>query len=148
MAQSKKLVSIQFPELGKTLERLGDLPDKQAEALGQTMYEEYEVVMTESKEQVPVDTGALRGSGHVQLPKIAGAKVEVEGGYGGPAGAGNHGGETNDEHVGYAVYVHEDLEASHPVGKAKYLEDPFSAAQPQIEKAMIGALNSANRSVG
>ena len=38
-------------------------------------------------------------------------------------------------HVGYtqnyAIYVHENLNAKHPVGKAKFLEDPFKELSPK-----------------
>lgn len=82
-------------------------------------YEEGEIEMTMSKRQVPVDTGTLRSTGHVEQPSWTSDQVTVGLGYGGPAGPG-FGGE-----VGYAVYVHENLETRHPVGKAKYLEDPM-----------------------
>lgn len=32
----------------------------------------------------------------------------------------------------YALHVHEDLEAHHPVGKAKFLEDPFRRLAREI----------------
>lgn len=70
-------------------------------------------VMTESKRQVPVDTGVLRASGYVGSPKGAGASMSIEVGYGGPAEQ-------------YAVRVHEDLAAHHAEGNAKYLERPLS----------------------
>lgn len=70
-------------------------------------------VMTESKRQVPVDTGTLRASGYVGAPKGTGTSMSVEVGYGGPAEQ-------------YAVRVHEDLAAHHAEGNAKYLERPLS----------------------
>ena len=85
------------------------------------LVEAAETTMTKAKRRTPVDTGALRSSGHVQPPKREGTELHVLFGFGGPAGAGNLG-ETNDEPVGYAVYVHEDLTARHKVGQAKYLE--------------------------
>lgn len=92
-------------------------------ALFKALYREAEETMTLSKEQyVPVDLGVLRASGHVVIPD--GSALEIEIGFGGPAGTGNQG-ETNEEGVGYAVYVHEDLSAHHDVGQAKYLEVPL-----------------------
>ena len=95
--------------------------------LGRALYTEGEQIMSASKPLVPVDTGALRASGYVEQPAISEDKVTVELGYGGPAAQQNpKSGESTD---GYAIYVHENLEAHHRVGQAHYLSDPFYAAQ-------------------
>lgn len=73
------------------------------------LYQEAQIEMTESKRRVPVDTGVLRASGHVQEPVRKGTNISVTLAYGGAAES-------------YAVIVHEDLEALHPHGQAKYLE--------------------------
>jgi hypothetical protein len=57
--------------------------------------------------QVPVDTSALK-NGAFTRSKGKGWKAEVMVGY----------------VAEYAVYVHEVMGAYHPIGKAKYLEDP------------------------
>jgi len=69
-------------ELQRALEKLGERA--QAE-LGKALYAEAELIMTESKKQVPVDTGTLRSTGHVKQPETKRGSVEVELGYGGPA---------------------------------------------------------------
>jgi hypothetical protein len=97
------------------------------QALGAEMYLEGEGIMAQSKELVPVDTGALRASGYVELPVIDGLGASVELGYGGPASRPNP--KTGEETDVYAIIVHEDLEAHHKVGIAKYLEIPFLQAQ-------------------
>ena len=81
--------------------------------IGKTLFEESEKVMTEIKTVpiVPVDTGALAATGHVELPVETATGVTVELGFGGPA-------------VEYAAVQHERLDYHHPVGQAKYLEDP------------------------
>jgi hypothetical protein len=87
---------------------------QQAAASG--LFVEAEAIMADSKEHyVPVDTGTLKNSGHVQLPEIDGTTVTVQMGYGGAAEA-------------YAVVQHERLEFNHPVGGPKYLERPLLAA--------------------
>lgn len=69
-------------------------------------------IMTESKlKYVPVDTGMLRSTGHVNLPVTKGTSVEVTEGFGGPAAP-------------YAYRQHECLTYRHKVGMAKYLEKP------------------------
>jgi hypothetical protein len=51
-------------------------------------------------------------------------------GYGGPATKINpKTGQSSDD---YTLKVHEDLEARHTVGKAKFLEDPVNAAIPTL----------------
>ena len=85
--------------------------------LGGALYREAESIMTSAKAITPVDTGVLKGSGHVQIPKVLGTQVSVELGFGGAAS-------------GYAVYVHEDPNARHtPPTQYKYLEQPVRAAE-------------------
>lgn len=156
--REKSICKIELPDLEKTLKALGRLNAEQKQALAQAMFTEANLVMTTSKRQVPVDTGALRSTGHVRLAQIKGEVVSVELGYGGPAGSGDPtGGGRNytsnqtgrvvasGEKVGYGYYVHEDLEAQHTVGKAKFLEEPLTEATGKIQKALIGALNQAAR---
>jgi len=79
------------------------------------IYEVGNEVMGQSKRLVPVDTGALKGSGYVDQPRVELGRVSVEIGYGGPAAQ-------------YAVRQHEDLSLNHPQGgQAKFLEQPLSA---------------------
>lgn len=92
-------------------------------ALGSALYIEAQGIMTESKREVPVKTGALRGSGQVDLPVDEGRRWRVRLGYG-------------DQSVGYAVHVHERLDTFHPVGKAKYLEDPLQRAAPGLPRRL------------
>lgn len=111
-------------------------------ALASGMYEEAEGTMTLAKTLTPVKTGNLRGSGHVSLPEINGPVVELTMGFGGPAGSGNHGGETNAENVGYAVYVHERVELHHPVGQAKFLEAAFQQREQGLAARLANALQA------
>ncbi len=89
------------------LKKIGYIP----QSLPSILFQEGESIMSASKAEVPVDLGNLRATGHVQAPVVTSQSVEVLLGYGGPA-------------VDYAIVVHENLEAHHTVGKAKYLEDP------------------------
>jgi len=85
-------------------------------ALGAALYQEGQEIISDSKDNyVPVDTAALKTSGHAELPEIKGNGVTVTIGYGGAASK-------------YAVIVHENLTARHPVGQAKYLEEPLNNA--------------------
>lgn len=129
----------------RNLERAGGEIKKRGEA---ALRAEAENIMTESKRQVPVDTGALRSTGHVEQPTRGGSRLSVILAYGGPAGAGGavtpgYSKKTKrvaEDPVGYAVYVHEDLEAHHTVGKAKYLEDPVKAAIPGMTERLAAIM--------
>ena len=105
-------------------------------ALGRALYEEAEVTMTQAKRNTPVLTGAMRASGHVLPPTYSLHEVTVTLGFGGPAGSGNHAGETNKTDVGYAIVVHENLSARHIVGGAKYLERAIVEAQGRMPRSL------------
>jgi hypothetical protein len=101
------------------------------------LYLGLEFTMTESKrDYVPVRDGILRASGFVKLDEDP-ERVRAEIGFGGPAGSGNHGGETNRFDVGYAVVQHENLDFHHKVGEAKYLERPLYKNIPKIGEMMV-----------
>lgn len=89
------------------------LPDRVAAAL----YREAEIEMTESKRRCPVKYGTLRASGMVSLPVQTGKTISVTLSYGGAAEK-------------YAVIVHENLEAIHPIGQAKFLESVLNESAP------------------
>jgi hypothetical protein len=91
-------------------------------------YIEANVELIESQRLVPVRYGLLRASGMVQEPEIKGNTVSVNITYG-------------DDQVDYAVYVHEDLEAFHPVGQAKFLEEPLKASAPYMGGRIAARLN-------
>lgn len=119
--------------------------------LGGALYAEGSGILEQSLPLVPVLTGALRASGYVKPPELIGSRISVVMGYGGVASqkpvplvrgtfkvqpGGAIGGRTYQDPMRvadpskYAIYVHENLEAHHPVGIAKYLELPFNQALP------------------
>ena len=100
------------------------------EAAAAGLYQFGEFVMTLSKEMCPVDTGNLRATGHVQAPRFEQGDILVTLGYGGPAAS-------------YAVAVHENLMAQHPVGQAKYLELPVIQNAPQLVVFVAAAVRRA-----
>lgn len=86
------------------------MPEALRAVLGQELFWEAQEAYLKSQELVPVDTGTLKSSGTVVGPVDEGDTLSVTIGYGGAAGE-------------YAVYVHEDLEASHLAPtQAKFLE--------------------------
>ena len=119
-------------ELIRKLKALG--PKALQVATG-SLYRSAEEIMTDSKENyVPVDTGALRGTGKVLPPVMEGNQVTVVLGYG-------------DESVNYAVHVHENPDAYHPVGGWKYLEAPAKKAIKNIQEALKDDIEDACKSL-
>lgn len=109
-------------------------------SLGKALYREGLGIMEASKGLVPVDTSALRSSGYVKEPVRDINMITVELGYGGPAARINKkSGESTD---GYALIVHENLEAFHPVGTAKFLEMPFDAAKRGMGARIAAAIRA------
>lgn len=116
-------------DLRRALKRAGPLA---TEALAGAAVTEQEKVITAAKRRTPVDTGTLRASGTVLPARVMGQTVEVIAGFGGPASE-------------YAVFVHENLNASHPVGEAKFLERPFLEAAPNMPRNMADSVEAALR---
>jgi hypothetical protein len=108
--------------------------------------EEGELTMTESKKECPVDTGALRSSGHVEAPIISGEKISVKLGYGGIATKINP--KSGLPTTSYAIKVHEELGVHHKVGKAKYLEDPIKRRRMMIWQNINASVTRALRRSG
>lgn len=81
--------------------------------VGDAMYQEAGSIAKASQEQCPVEYGRLRASFFMAQTGTT-EKPKVLLGYG----------------TDYAVYVHERMGLRHPVGKAKFLEDPIIAARP------------------
>ena len=98
------------------LERIGEQMVTRAEA---ALYQEAELIMTTAKERTPIKTGALRSSGHVKAPTRTRSQVSVRLGFGGTAAP-------------YAIAVHENLNAYHRVGRAKFLESAIVDALPTL----------------
>lgn len=93
---------------------------KVLDATKEALYAEAQVVLADSKRQVPFRRGILSGSGMVHQPYQVGKKAAVEISYGGAA-------------VDYAFIQHENLEFRHAPGrKAKYLEDPVVDASGRL----------------
>lgn len=102
--------------LSQSLARYGE---RVFDAVGQELYREGTEIQTASLPLVPVDTGALRSSSYVSEPERQADHIIVEVGFGGVATKVNP--KTGEPTSTYALIVHEDLEAHHHVGQAKFL---------------------------
>jgi hypothetical protein len=101
-------------DLKATLRRLMAEAPKE---VGRALYQEAKIEAKESMRRTPVDTGALKGSHETLPPEYDGPEVSVKIVVGGPAAP-------------YAVVVHENLEAHHPNGQAKFLESTINESRP------------------
>lgn len=112
-----------------------EFPDRIASAIKV----EAEIEMTEAKRRTPVWNparsvpkgtvpGLLRASGHVGEPYFDGNKVAVDLIFGG------NGAEE------YAFYVHEDLDADHAIGEAKFLESTLMESAPYMPERLARRL--------
>ena len=110
---------------------LQQVPKESGTIVGQALYEEAQVIFAKSQLLVPVDTGALRGSGDVSAPEALGnGNIAVDIYYGGTAAP-------------YALLVHELLQYHHASPtQAKYLERPFLEAMPNIKKHLASRIMS------
>ena len=99
--------------------RLQTFAKKFPDEVGRALYLETEIDAKEVKRRTPVRHGTLRGSVHVQGPDRRWRTISTLIVAGGPAAP-------------YAVYVHENLEALHKVGQAKFLESVILESRPYI----------------
>ena len=95
--------------------------------LSAAVYQHAQAVMGASQLLCPVESGYLRATAFVNPPEVANGHVTVTLGYG----------------AYYAIFVHEILSARHPVGQAKFLEQPMLAMGPEYRARVIAAVTRA-----
>lgn len=104
-------LTVEVVNLDKVINSLSALGGQIIAVAGDAAHQEADRVFPITQEQVPVNTHALQNTGRVEEVENEGDEITVSIAYG-------------DADVDYALVVHEDLEAKHPHGKAKYVEDP------------------------
>lgn len=114
--------AMQGPEAMKA--RLRKAAKRIPEQLIVGMSIEMEVERDESEQRTPILTGALRSTLRVEGPFFEGKRIFFK------LLAGS-------EEVFYAWIVHEDLEAHHDIGDAKYIESVLMESAPHMA-ARIG----------
>lgn len=103
------------------------LAKRMPERVGRALYREANTEMTEAKRRTPVDTGALRASGKVENPEY-GETISVRLSFGGVSSQ-------------YAIFVHENLEALHKIGQAKFLESTLLESSPYMANRLAKRLH-------
>lgn len=109
-------------EMRALLKRVaGEFPDRVAAAI----YQEAQIEVTEMKRRTPVDTthdaphpGNLRNSIHVEEPERNGRNISVTIATGAQAP--------------YAIWVHENPDAFHPVGQWKFMESVLNESRSSM----------------
>lgn len=122
-----KITAVGDKELLKQIHALGT---RGFQAAKKVIYQKAEVISGRAKESVPVDTGALRSTIHVEIEEGDTASASVVAG--GPAAP-------------YAAIVHEDMLARHTVGGPKYIERPVLEVMPSIAPAIRRAITQASK---
>lgn len=110
----------------KAARDLAVLADRFPRAVASAVRAELEIESTESQRRTPVMTGALRGS-HVVDVAHEGRDVVGTITVGGPAAP-------------YALPVHENLDAFHPVGQAKFLESTLAESAKHLPARMAARI--------
>lgn len=131
---------IRITGLQGTLRAVGKAKEKTSKTIAEGLRTAAETLLKESQKLVPVDTGALKASGRVEVSGTAmGARAQVV--YGGgvvidisqepdPAG-------TTFRTVDYAYVVHERLDVYHrPPTQARFLADAVPKVRGTITAAM------------
>lgn len=88
-----------------------------------------EEIILDAKDQVPKDTRTLLNSTDVEISEEMGMVTAT---FGFAVRNDPLNPKNNLRASQYVYTVHEDLSAYHPVGKAKFLEDPFLTHAPAV----------------
>lgn len=115
----------------KIAKKLNVVEDFLVKELGKALYAEGREVIQEAYGECPKDTTALVRSRFVTPPIRSRKEIKVICGFGTDSVINP---KTKQPTSEYAVYVHERLDLHHPVGKAKFLEDPVNRRRPYLER--------------
>lgn len=108
--------------LGQMKKRVQILAEEMPEKVGRALRAEMRIEMKTAHDRTPEDTGALKDSYVLGPIEYWGKHVRVGIMVGGVSKKGIP--------VPYAIYVHEILDAIHPVGEAKFLERTLRESRP------------------
>ena len=112
-------VRVNNAEVENLRRKLSNAANRCPSELARALYQETNIELTEVKRRTPVDTNALRSSEFVMGPVFQKNEITTAIVAGGPSAE-------------YAIYVHEDLDAHHDVGEAKYIERPLFESAPHF----------------
>jgi hypothetical protein len=106
---------VKSADLDRMRTRIRLVADRFPDRVARALYQEAQIEATEMKRRTPVDTrpdaphpGNLRNSIHVEEPEHSGRRISVT--------------IATGQQAPYAVYVHENPDAIHPIGQWKFME--------------------------
>lgn len=109
--------------LDNVIHKLTRLQGNTPDAMERALMKRGEWIGDESYERAPWKTNNMRDTKQVGPAERTEKQVRVPISYGGPKAP-------------YTIYVHEDLEALHPHGQAKFLESVIREAQPHMAEEL------------
>jgi hypothetical protein len=109
--------------IGKIRDYARTFPDR----AGAALRKETEIEATEARKRTPVDTGNLRGTVHAEGPERKGRTISCD----------VVAGSSSED---YAFIVHEDMDAHHRVGQAKYIESTINESAPHMLERVASRL--------
>ena len=127
------MIRIEFKNEAELLRKINRLNSQITQSARRGLREAAEEVMAKSKEFVPVDTGALRESGHVSRVKTEGNLLSVEMAYGNSSTR-----YARRVHEWLGSNVHWSVDGTGP----KYLERPYLEMLPEIPAKLLETFRS------
>jgi hypothetical protein len=129
MAKYIRLTFKGTPEMAKALGEVAEMyPDKVRGALYRVVTAK--ILKPVQDVRIPVATGNASRSGHVVMYKN---KLRADVVFGGPVGSGGN----NTEDANYVVPLHENLDAKHPHGEAKFLENQMNEESGTFRQDLV-----------
>ena len=122
------MITLTLHGIAQVTQHLQRLTTAPLPAAGEALYEEGNRIMGQSVHLVPIDTGLLRSTAHVERPVTTGARVEVELSYG------------SNGVAPYAMVVHFRTDVNHPHGQSHYLQQPLFQATNGFAQRIATAL--------
>lgn len=126
----RDVIKVDVKGVKEIARNLGIVEDVLVRELGKALFAEARGVIKEANIECPKDTLALSRSRFVTPPIRSKEEVKVICGFGTDSVINP---KTKRPTSEYAIYVHERLDVYHPVGKAKFLEDPVNRLRPKLE---------------
>lgn len=118
------MITIEVRSPSELMQRIHEFALNYPDTVARICDEKFGVIMAEAQQQTPVRTGRLKGSGLVEPAEVTDGMISISLGF----------------HTKYAIYVHENLETFHKIGKAKFLEDPLMAHLQTLPQELVDAV--------
>lgn len=127
-------VRVEMTGVAEVSQKLAQLIPAPMAPLGEALRDEGNQIIRIANTLVPVDTGNLRSTGHVEAPVQAGPVVSVSLGYG------------QGDIAPYAARIEFDVTLNHPHGgQAHFFQQPLFAATAGLLQRVATALRGALR---